>query len=320
MTRLHGRRRWALAAAACLAMAILAALVGVAAGTMERPSGTATVAGLPWPRGARGALQVEGAADPVVYGSRKPVPIASVAKLMTAYVFLRSRPLEPGRSGPVFTISAAEAGRYGERLARQESVVPVRAGQEYTEREALEGLLTVSANNLAHEIARWDAGGERAFVAKMNAAARALGMRDTRYTDPSGFDSGTVSTASDQLLLLRAVSRLPGFLAVASQPWFEAPGTVGRIPTTDPVLGTGGVLAGKTGYTSAAGGNFAFVALTRRNNVPVLVRGVILGHHDVPNAAATCRFVPALVSAAVAGPLRRTAEADRVQAWADDPA
>ncbi|MFC6882322.1 MULTISPECIES: D-alanyl-D-alanine carboxypeptidase family protein [Actinomadura] len=323
MTKIHWMRGrvWGLAAgAAGLAMAVAAVL---ATGTGERPALPGAVAedgsGLPWPFGARGALHVEGSPDTVLYGSRRPTPIASVAKVMTAYVFLKDRPLAPGRDGPVFTVSAEEAGRYGERLARQESLVPVRPGERYTQRQALEALLTVSANNVAHEVARWDAGGDRAFVAKMNAAARALGMDDTRYTDPSGFDTGTVSTAADQLVLLRAASRLPGFLATASRPWFEAPGTVGRVPSTDVVLGRQGIIAGKTGYTRAAGGGFVFLALVRKEGVPVLVHGVILGHRDAVGSALTCRTAPPLVEAAVngLGRPRRTAEADRVQSWTE---
>ncbi|MQY06860.1 hypothetical protein ACRB68_49570 [Actinomadura sp. RB68] len=285
-----------------LALAVVAGVFGLARGQ---------AGGLPWPQGAQGALQIEGMPGVLRHGARRPTPIASVAKVMTAYVFLK------GRGRAVYTVSAEEAERYGERLARQESLVPVRAGQRYTRRQALEALLTVSANNLAHEIARWDAGSEGAFVAKMNAAARELGMKDTRYTDPSGFDSGTVSTAVDQLVLLRAASRLPGFLAAASRPWFEAPGTVGRRPTTNLALGQQGIVAGKTGYTRAAGGNFVFLALVRKEGVPVLVQGVILGHRDAFSSASTCRLAPPLVEAAVRGLERppRSGAAERVQGW-----
>ncbi|GAA2593810.1 hypothetical protein GCM10010411_28710 [Actinomadura fulvescens] len=315
-----GRRRWGLPmGAAGLVMVITAGSFTLAARTAGPAAPPGGGAGLPWPPDARGALGVEGVPGTRLHGSRKPTPIASVAKVMTAYVFLKDRPLPPGRGGPVFTVSAEEAARYGERLARQESLVPVRAGERYTQRQALEALLTVSANNLAHEIARWDAGSERAFVAKMNAAARELGMNDTRYTDPSGFDAATVSTAADQLVLLRAASRLPGFLETASRPWFEAPGTAGRRPTTNLALGREGIIAGKTGYTGAAGGNFVFLALARKAGVPVLVYGVVLGHRDTAGSALTCRLAPPLVKAAVGGlgRPRRTGQADRVQAWAD---
>ena len=52
----------------------------------------------------------------------------------------------------------------------------------------------------------------------MNAEARALGMDHTTYTDPSGFDPGTVSTAADQLRVFRAGDALLGRSA-RSSPW-----------------------------------------------------------------------------------------------------
>ena len=46
------------------------------------------------------------------------------------------------------------------------------AGEKLTERDALEALLLPSANNVAHMLAVWDAGGEDAFITKMNDAAQ----------------------------------------------------------------------------------------------------------------------------------------------------
>ena len=75
----------------------------------------------------------------------------------------------------------------------------VAAGEAISERHALEALLLPSADNMAWILARWDAGSQDAFVARMNAAARRLGMTGTRYTDASGLDSSTVSTTADQV-------------------------------------------------------------------------------------------------------------------------
>jgi len=63
---------------------------------------------------------------------QQPVPTASIAKTMTAYLFLRHHPLQAGEQGPSFTISAEEAARYSARLANGESLVPVKAGQRFT--------------------------------------------------------------------------------------------------------------------------------------------------------------------------------------------
>jgi len=70
--------------------------------------------------------------------------------------------------------------------------------EQLTELQALQALLLPSANNIAAVLARWDGGSAGRFVARMNATARSLGMTHTRYTDPSGYDDATVSTAADQ--------------------------------------------------------------------------------------------------------------------------
>src|SRR6266542_5912903 len=92
---------------------------------------------------------------------------------------------------------------YGTEARRRndESPVPVRAGEQLTERQALAALLLPSANNMAAMLARHVAGSVAAFVGEMNRAARAMRMTHTTYTDPSGLDDGTRSTAADQVIL-----------------------------------------------------------------------------------------------------------------------
>ena len=74
--------------------------------------------------------------------------------------------------------------------------------------------MVVSANNIAHELARWDTGSTQAFVAKMNATAKELGMHEHHYTDPSGYDLRTVSTAADQVSCCAAAMRIPAFAEI----------------------------------------------------------------------------------------------------------
>ena len=93
----------------------------------------------------------------------------------------------------------SEAAAYPSQARDGDSLVDVDAGEAISERHALEALLLPSADNMAWILARWDAGSHAAFVARMNAAARRLGMTGTRYTDASGLDSSTVSTTADQV-------------------------------------------------------------------------------------------------------------------------
>ncbi|WP_432020599.1 D-alanyl-D-alanine carboxypeptidase family protein [Streptomyces sp. 1222.5] len=191
--------------------------------------------------------------------SQRPVPTASTAKIMTAFLFLRHHPLRAGKQDPSFSVSAEEAARYPARVANGESLIPVTAGQRFTERQALEAILAISANNIADEVARWCSGSRDAFVTEMNQTAQHLGMGSTTYTDPAGLDSGTVSTPADQVKLFTAALQVPEFATVAGTPVYSEPSGA-RHANTNPLLGQQGVFAGKTGTTTAAGKNLILAA------------------------------------------------------------
>ncbi|GAA2087761.1 D-alanyl-D-alanine carboxypeptidase family protein [Actinomadura alba] len=253
---------------------------------------------LPWPAGGQAAVDVEGLGAMGSSGGSVSTPTASVAKVMTAYVFLRGHPLAAGADGPTYTISPAEAAQLPARKARGESHIDVVANQSFTEREALEALMIVSANNIAHEMARWDTGGLAPFVRKMNAAARSLGMTATTYTDPSGFDPGTVSTAADQVKLLRAAMRIPAFAEVVGERVY-VPSDGGLARTGgNTLLGQGGVIGGKTGFTSAAGGNYVFAARRRVGGVHTLIVGAVMGQPAITSAASAVEAGRGLITAA----------------------
>ncbi|MEV4259426.1 D-alanyl-D-alanine carboxypeptidase, partial [Spirillospora sp. NPDC049652] len=169
--------------------------------------------GLPWPETGQAAVEIDGLGGPVTGGEQKRVPIASVTKVMTAYVVLRDHPLRAGEDGPLLTIDRTASSESGNR---DESTVFLGEGQRFSLRRMLQLMLLPSANNVARLLARWDAGSEEAFVRKMNAAAGRLGMRDTVYTGASGYESSTVSTAADQLRLARAAMGEPALRAVVA--------------------------------------------------------------------------------------------------------
>src|SRR6266487_1628572 len=131
-------------------------------------------------RGGEDAGTAPWARDTALPGGTQPVPIASVAKVMTAYVILHDHPLAAGQSGPEIVVQPPEAAAYSAQARDGDSLVPVAAGEALTERQALEALLLPSADNMAWILARWDAGSQAAFVTRMNATARHLGMTGTR--------------------------------------------------------------------------------------------------------------------------------------------
>jgi D-alanyl-D-alanine carboxypeptidase (penicillin-binding protein 5/6) len=124
----------------------------------------------------------------------------------------------------------------------------------------------------------------------MNATARSLGMTHTRYTDPSGYDDATVSTAADQVRLVDRAMRLPVFASIVATPSATLP-VAGTVHNTDKLLGYNGFVGVKTGSTAAAGGCFAFRAVRRIHGKPTTITGVVLGQPDLAAAFAAANAV-----------------------------
>ncbi|MFE0631725.1 D-alanyl-D-alanine carboxypeptidase family protein [Streptomyces sp. NPDC058864] len=239
---------------------------------------------LPWPRQGQASVLVEGLGDRGDLGNRgtqNPVPIASVTKVMTAYVILRDHPLRVGASGPRISVDQQASD---ESVSGVESSVPLRLGQRLGERRLLELMLIPSGNNVARLLARWDAGTQEAFVAKMNRAAHGLGMDRTTYTGASGIEPTTTSTSGDQLKLAREVMRDPVFRAVVAQPGTTVPGVPGTVHNTNTLLGTSGVIGLKTGSSTPAGGALMWAAnAPDRRGHGHLALGVVL--HQRPGTS-----------------------------------
>jgi len=217
-----------------------------------------------WPRGGQGAY-VLGGGPPAASPDQRPVPIASLAKVMTAYLVLQ-------HSGRVFVVTERDVADTELRRREGQSIVAVQAGEQLTRRDALMAILLPSANNVAVLVARQLDGSVAAFVAEMNRTARRLGMAHTTYTDPSGYDAGTVSTARDQLRLARRVAKDETLAAMMATRSYWLP-VAGEVTNTDTLLGHDGFTGMKTGSDEAAGGCFMF----RAGWGQVTLIGVVLG-------------------------------------------
>ncbi|MEU6599286.1 D-alanyl-D-alanine carboxypeptidase [Streptomyces flaveolus] len=233
---------------------------------------------LPWPGEGQGWMDVDGVGTMGHFGKQTPVAIGSVAKTMTAYIILKDHPLKPGQEGPKIKVDATAEKEGGYNKAGESTLDTVKAGDPLTEKQALSAVLIPSANNIARLLARWDAGSEAAFVKKMNATAKELGMTGTTYTDPSGLKETTVSTAEDQVKLGRAFVKVPALVAISSAAsWTDPSGKFW--PNYNELPYRIGAIGIKTGSTTAAGGNLLFASRKQVGGQTVTIVGAILGQH-----------------------------------------
>ena len=225
-----------------------------------------------WPQQGQAAF-VLGNGRAAASPHEQSAPIASLAKVMTAFLTLERYPLSGAQDGFTITVTAAQAQAVAQD-AQDQSVVAVGAGEQLTERQLLEALLIPSGNNIAQMLATQVAGSQTRFLAEMNAEARALGMDHTTYTDPSGFDPSTVSTAADQLRVFLQAMRFPVFQQIVSMASVTLP-VAGTLTNYNPLIAEG--YAGKTGSDSAAGGCLAFFTHVTISGRRLTAAGVVLG-------------------------------------------
>lgn len=126
---------------------------------------------------------------------------ASLTKLMTAYVVFEA--LKAGKITPESKITTSEAAH-----AQPPSKIGLPVGGEMSVELALQALIVKSANDVAVMLAEAVGGSEQAFVERMNATARRLGMTNTSYVNPNGLPAPEqITTARDLAKLSMAVTR-----------------------------------------------------------------------------------------------------------------
>ncbi|MER7697231.1 serine hydrolase [Streptomyces sp. NPDC096095] len=229
---------------------------------------------LSWPGQGQSAVMVDGVGSLGSEGAQKPAPIASVAKVMTAYVILQEHPLKGDEEGETITVDQQAED---ESKRPDESTAPLTKGQRLSQRQMLQLLMIPSGNNAARLLARWDAGSEDAFLDKMNDAAKKLGMTGSTYTDPSGLKKSTVSTATDQLKLAQAVMRNEVFRKIVDMPQIKIEGIDGMIYNNNNILLQPGVSGIKTGSSTPAGGNLLWSANTKVDGKMLWIYGAVMG-------------------------------------------
>ncbi|MFE3022975.1 D-alanyl-D-alanine carboxypeptidase family protein [Nocardia tengchongensis] len=272
------------------AFVVSAMVVGVGQGIEAAPAGAAPQIQLPWlspqPDGvqADGAALADGVTGTMIWSREADtrIPIASIAKAMTALVVINSGDLERSITVP------AEAVAYCVR--NDGSTAGLAAGEVLTARQLLFAMMLPSGCDAAYTLADSYGPGQDGFIGRMNDTARQIGMGGTGFADPSGLpvpdDYSTYSTPAALIRLGLVAMGQPVFREVASTQTYHLPAGAGNRDhvwkTTNQLLreypGTIGI---KTGSTDAAGACLLFE--TVRAGIPLI--GVVLHSADSGAAA-----------------------------------
>ena len=270
--------------------------VPAVAATSFRPAQTSiegSAPALPWPSVGSAAVGASGLGLIATDGDVSPAPAASVAKVMTALVLLGDKPLAVGDAGPALVITDQDVATYVRDAAEQQSVVPVAAGEQLSEFQALQALLIPSGNNIAETLARWDAGSVASFVAKMNQRAAALNLTHTTFADPAGVSTQTVSTPADLVALGMAAMQQDVLAQVVGLPQAVLP-VAGTVYNVNSALGQSGIIGIKTGSGLNLGATFLFAASATVDGQPLTLYGCVMGQ---PTLDAAFNAAEALIGA-----------------------
>ena len=180
--------------------------------------------------------------------SRRVVPIASITKLVTALV-------------------ATEYINLDSKIVIKDSMViktskaRLTAGDSVTAYQLLFPLLLESSNEAAEAIAQF--AGRNRFISLMNEKAVAIGMKNTRFVDPSGREDGNVSTAEDLFALAKYISNNRSFIfnVASGKLTHSAYGSVQfkNLSNFNDFAGVAEFFGGKVGQTTVAGETALYV-------------------------------------------------------------
>ncbi|MBI5151980.1 D-alanyl-D-alanine carboxypeptidase [Candidatus Peregrinibacteria bacterium] len=185
--------------------------------------------------------------------------IGSITKLITALIILEENDLTE-----TVTISTRAAAAEG-------STMWLRQGEKITVENLLYSMLIHSANDATYGLAEHNAGSIEKFVDKMNKKAQFMELKNTKFSNPAGFDdANNYSNANDIGTLSRIAYKKPFIRRVASIKNMEVRSinnTVHKLESTNNLLGLDPRVKGlKTGHTREAGFSFVSVATSERGN------------------------------------------------------
>ncbi len=223
----------------------------------------------------KGAVLMDMATGAVLYEqeAHTPLPPASVTKVMTMLLIMEA--IDSGRIGWKDMVTASETA-----AAKGGSQIYLKAGESMTVEDMVKSIAVSSANDAACAMAEHISGSETAFVAEMNAKAKALGMEDTNFVNCTGLDDDETAknhrtSAYDIALMSRELLRRHPDIKKYTTIWMDTvrDGAFGLANTNKLIRFYSGATGLKTGYTSQAG--FCLSASAQREGMELIA--VVLG-------------------------------------------
>ncbi len=213
------------------------------------------------------------------------LPPASVTKVMTMLLVFEAIDAGLLQYTDMISVSEHAASMGGSQIF-------LAPGEKISVDDLLKGLIVASGNDAAVALAETVAGSEEAFVAKMNARAAELGMKNTHFENTNGLDDTTenhVISARDLAICTRELLKHPKVLSYSSI-WMDTirNGTFGLTNTNRLIRFYDGATGLKTGSTSKA--KFCISATAERGGLSLIA--VIMGSStkDARNALAKSLF------------------------------
>ena len=236
---------------------------------------------------AKSALLMDIATGTVLYEQKahEKLAPASVTKVMTMLLIMEA--IDSGKIGWNDTVTVSETA-----AAKGGSQIYLKVGETMSVTDMLKSVAVSSANDCACALAEHIAGSETAFVAKMNARAQELGMKDTNFVNCTGLDDDVdaknhLTSAYDIALMSRELMLNHPDIQKFTTIWMDTVrnGTFGLANTNKLVRFYPGATGLKTGFTSSAG--YCLSATAERNGLGLIA--VVMGAKTSQERFAGCK-------------------------------
>ena len=237
--------------------------------------------------GAKSALLMDIATGTILYeqDAHARLAPASVPKVMTRRLIMEAIDAGKIRWEDMVTASEAAAAKGG-------SQVYLKVGESMRVEDMVKSIAVSSANDCACAMAEHIAGSESAFVERMNARAKELGMMDTHFVNCTGLDQGEnagehLTSAYDIALMSRELLKNHPDITKYTTIWMDTirEGAFGLSNTNKLIRFYAGATGLKTGFTSKAG--YCLSASAQREGLGLIA--VVMGNETSQERFAACK-------------------------------